>query len=384
MLLFAFLVRTNIQADTSWPTQEAGWKQITALPDNLEDYYFAFVHYDQTRDLMLGFGYGTTGKQGTEYKTMIYYTCVNPAEDKSRLWTIERMTGVSGYENKWAIRNASAPELVLTGNSNACFYRTMTETTPTQYSAVNLIYDADGYWLVQNGKLEGNNYLGPWNGGEFANGMEVALNKPNDGTRAGRFKLYAILRSEYRGNEKLSISSAGYATFAPAGNVTIPSDVTAYTVTVNNGNSTITLNQIPTGSVIGAGTGVLVAGDNKDYTFNGTTSDASTLPANDLLVAEKDKVADGTQYGLAQVNGKVGFFKIKSGTTMTEGKAYLQVNGVSGAKTTFFSLDGEVTGISTVEAAEVDNGAFYTLQGVKIAKPSKGLYIQRGKKVFVK
>ncbi len=201
MLLLAFVVKTNIQADTNLLTQEAGWMSITALPDNPENYYFAFV--DQTRDLMLGFGPGAEKKQGTEYKTMIYYTCVNPADNKSRLWTIERMNGVSGYESKWAIRNASAPHLVLTGNnSNACFYRTMTETTPTQYSAVNLIYDADGYWLVQNGKLEGNNYLGPWNGGEFANGMEVALNKPNDGTRAGRFKLYTILRSAYQENEK--------------------------------------------------------------------------------------------------------------------------------------------------------------------------------------
>ncbi len=201
MLFFAIVVKMNIWADTDLLTHEAGWSPVAELPANPEDYYFAFV--DQTRDLMLGFGPGSEKKQGTEYKTMIYYNCVNPADDKSRLWLLERMTSDSGFEHKWAIRNTSAPHLVLTGNSsNACFFRTISETEPTQYSAVNLIYNTDGYWLVQNGKVEGNNYLGPWNGGEFSNGMEVALNKANDGTRAGRFILYSILRSNYQEKEK--------------------------------------------------------------------------------------------------------------------------------------------------------------------------------------
>ncbi len=182
----------------------------------------------------------------------------------------------------------------------------------------------------------------------------------------------------------LSITSAGYATFAAAGNVTIPSDVTAYTVTVNDDNSTITLNEISSDAVIPAGTGVLVAGAEGEYTFAGTTADATELTNNDLKVAGESTVADGKQYGLAQVDGKVGFFKIKSGDTLKAGKAYLEVSEESAAKMSFFALDGETTGINAVETSKTADNAFYTLQGVRVAKPSKGLYIMGGKKVIVK
>ena len=182
----------------------------------------------------------------------------------------------------------------------------------------------------------------------------------------------------------LSITSAGYATFSPASNVTIPSDVTAYTVKVNDDNSTITLNEISSDAVIPAGTGVLVAGAEGEYTFAGTTADATELTNNDLKVAGESTVADGKQYGLAQVDGKVGFFKIKSGDTLTAGKAYLEVSEESAAKMSFFALDGETTGINAVETSKTADNAFYTLQGVRVAKPSKGLYIMGGKKVIVK
>ena len=130
--------------------------------------------------------------------------------------------------------------------------------------------------------------------------------------------------------------------------------------------------------------GVLVAGAAGEYTFEGTLADATELTDNDLKVADGTTVADGSQYGLAMPDGKVGFYKIKSGDTMAEGKAYLQVNSADAAKMSFFALDGETTGINAVEASKAADNAFYTLQGVRVAKPSKGLYIMGGKKVIVK
>ena len=43
-----------------------------------------------------------------------------------------------------------------------------------------------------------------------------------------------------------------------------------------------------------------------------------------------------------------------------------------------------VTGIEGVEAEKADDGAWYTIQGVRVDKPAKGLYIHNGKKVVVK
>ena len=45
--------------------------------------------------------------------------------------------------------------------------------------------------------------------------------------------------------------------------------------------------------------------------------------------------------------------------------------------------DGEATGIETVKNAQ-ESGAWYTIQGVRVAQPTKGLYIHNGKKVILK
>ena len=42
------------------------------------------------------------------------------------------------------------------------------------------------------------------------------------------------------------------------------------------------------------------------------------------------------------------------------------------------------TGIEGVEAEKADDGAWYTIQGVRVDKPAKGLYIHNGKKIVVK
>jgi hypothetical protein len=185
--------------------------------------------------------------------------------------------------------------------------------------------------------------------------------------------------------EALAITAAGYATFVPTSNVKIPAAVKAYTVKVNDDKATITLGEIAADAVVKGGTAILVEGAEGSYNFAETTATETTLTDNDLLAADGTEVADGTQYGLAQVEGKVGFFKIKSGDTLTKGKAYLKVSDESAAKMSFFSLNGgELTAISGIEAAKAANGEFYTLQGVRVAKPSKGLYICNGKKVIVK
>ena len=43
-----------------------------------------------------------------------------------------------------------------------------------------------------------------------------------------------------------------------------------------------------------------------------------------------------------------------------------------------------VTGIEGIEAAKADDGAWYTIQGVRVDKPAKGLYIHNGLKVVIK
>ena len=46
-------------------------------------------------------------------------------------------------------------------------------------------------------------------------------------------------------------------------------------------------------------------------------------------------------------------------------------------------FEGEATGIKTIDKVS-ESGALYNLNGARVAKPTKGLYIQDGKKVVIK
>lgn len=182
----------------------------------------------------------------------------------------------------------------------------------------------------------------------------------------------------------VSVSEAGYATYATKYNVEVPNyeNVKVMTVTVNEGNSTITLHEIPAKTVIPANTGILVKADQGNHNFVVTSDKGETLAYNDLKAATKDVTSvDDKFFALTKLGEKVGFALVANGVVIPAGKAYLEVPTSTPAK--FFSLDGEATGINSVKTAKAD-GAYYTLEGVKTTKPVKGLYIHNGKKIVVK
>ena len=46
--------------------------------------------------------------------------------------------------------------------------------------------------------------------------------------------------------------------------------------------------------------------------------------------------------------------------------------------------DNTTTGISVIPQTKPADDAYYTLQGVRVAAPTKGIYIHKGKKIIVK
>lgn len=183
--------------------------------------------------------------------------------------------------------------------------------------------------------------------------------------------------------ETVSVTEAGYATYATKYNVVVPKDenVKVMTVKVNDDKNSITLHNVAAGTLIPANTGILVKAAKGDYNFVVTSDEGTTLD-NDLKAATTDKTSNGTTYfALTKIGDKVGFALVENGVVIPAGKAYLEVPGKTQAK--FFGLDGEATGINSVKTAKAD-GAYYTLEGVKTTKPVKGLYIHNGKKIIVK
>lgn len=185
-------------------------------------------------------------------------------------------------------------------------------------------------------------------------------------------------------SQQIAISAAGYATAVTSNNVSIPDGVSAYTVSVNDGATVATLNELK--GTIPAGTAILVKGSEGSHEFPYSSDETAETSGNKLVAATTAVSATGTQYALSQIGGAVGFYQVKSGVEIPAGKAYLEVSPSTSAKTNFLTLDGETTGITSVSSDVNASGKVYNLQGQLVGRSlnevKKGMYIVEGKKVF--
>ncbi|MBQ7420972.1 MAG: chitobiase/beta-hexosaminidase C-terminal domain-containing protein, partial [Prevotella sp.] len=175
-----------------------------------------------------------------------------------------------------------------------------------------------------------------------------------------------------------NVTGAGYATFSSSATVDLSSveGLEAYAVKEFTAEKA-TLEKITT--AVPAHTGVVLKGAAGEYRLHVVAS--GTAPATNLLqpTSKKGSVnAAGTQYGLGQNNGKVGFMQVTSGTTIAANKAYLV--GDFGAKS-FVPFDETTDGITTVEAQQLNPQApMYNLAGQRVSATYKGVVIQNGRK----
>ncbi len=86
-----------------------------------------------------------------------------------------------------------------------------------------------------------------------------------------------------------------------------------------------------------------------------------------------------------QNGSKMGFYRAV-GSKVSAHKAYLDLSSVGGAGVNMVYLDynEETDGISDLKAPKSENGDVYSITGVKVQHPTKGLYIINGKKVIIK
>lgn len=120
----------------------------------------------------------------------------------------------------------------------------------------------------------------------------------------------------------------------------------------------------------------------------GETEDVS----NNMLVAVLEETnvaqtADGyTNYVFgSKSGGKEQFFKVRAdGMTVPANNAYLAIPEAQAKGIDVIGLNGDATGISTIENADMQNGEVYNLQGQKVNRAQKGVYIVNGKKIVKK
>ena len=165
--------------------------------------------------------------------------------------------------------------------------------------------------------------------------------------------------------------------------------IKAYTATgYNNITKTIWLTRV---MEVPAGTGLLVKGDPGTYKI--PHAEVQSYYVNMLVgnlgatisISETD--GDKTNYYLSGKDGS--FVSVNGSANIGTNKAYLQLptSVFAGTRSIGISYDDEdgTTSIRDLTPALSEgDGAWYTLQGQRVAKPGKGLYIRNGKKVVIK
>ena len=158
-----------------------------------------------------------------------------------------------------------------------------------------------------------------------------------------------------------------------------------------------------TGAIVPANTGVMVSAlEGGDYEVELSSESGNSvlgdenclLPSGDGITAEVMAAAAPsckyyrlTMHGANNQNpGTIGFWwgaEYGAAFALAANKAYLAVPSATGAPSMGLWIDDDTTGIQSIERTVTDN-QYYTLDGRRIAQPTKGLYIVNGRKVIVK
>lgn len=102
-----------------------------------------------------------------------------------------------------------------------------------------------------------------------------------------------------------------------------------------------------------------------NFDFVGTYAATTDIAAGDYFISDNE------------------LYKSTGATTIAGTRAYIKAK-TAGARLVNFSIDGVTTGIEGIKAADMENGNVYNLNGQRVEKAQKGLFIINGKKVVVK
>ena len=164
------------------------------------------------------------------------------------------------------------------------------------------------------------------------------------------------------------------------------SGVDAYTAAYDEAKGKVVLTRIADG-IVPAKTGVVLYSETKGEQDIPTTTTTNTIDVDNEMVGVtvQTPVAyhPDSKYNYILQEGK---FKKATGASLRANRAYLSTTynvSASGAPELDLVFGDETTGIQSIERTINDN-QYYTLDGRRVAQPTKGLYIVNGKKVVIK
>ena len=178
--------------------------------------------------------------------------------------------------------------------------------------------------------------------------------------------------------KQFSIPADEYATYVCEGNVQFPSEVQAHAVvSVDDGYVHLSepIAEVP------ADEPVLLMGAEGKYCYNPVAT-ASAPALNQLLVATKKILCDGSQYTLANGTDGIGFYQATNGSSIAKGQVYLSISGDEVKPFYGFAPD-DGTSIQLNPASFEGEGAIYNLAGQRVGR-KQGIVIVDTKKISVK
>lgn len=185
--------------------------------------------------------------------------------------------------------------------------------------------------------------------------------------------------------------TAEYGTISAPVALNIPEGIKAYTVTVDESREKALLEELTEG-VIPAETGVVICKTSSESVFNFTLAAEGYFDGTNNLEPiyhSKEIGTDVNAYILANINDVIGFYRLDPNSRTLSGfKAYLVLpTALNHIKS--LSIGEETTGIDhdALHSESLDQNnrekVYYDLQGRRVTRPTKGIYITNdGKKVI--
>lgn len=329
------------------------------------------------------------------------------AEDtKNSKWVAMSTSNINGDKSDYF----ESVDLVKVGDKyittgkldDILFYvNTVDGKTSIQNPADNKYVQATGAKKVSYTEKE---YLWSNNGEQLAAAqtahgtLQYNVGSPRFTTYASKIGQYATIVDKSNVYEGAEIALSGtdgthyFTTFSSDKAVEFV-DATVYTVGVNENK--LSLNEVK-GNQVPANTGVLVQSNETNAMYVYIES-APAIEGNLLRASVTEQTTTGADdtkeykyYMLSynKDNENLGFYwgeNDGAAFTSKAGRAYLAVektNEVAAVKG--FSLSDMETGISQVCGSAANNGVIYDLQGRRVERAVRGLYIMNGRKVMVK
>jgi len=214
-----------------------------------------------------------------------------------------------------------------------------------------------------------------------------------NGTNAVISKIELLTYASSYDAVAVTIGDDGIATFSSSKHLDFAgTGVTPYYASAVT-TGTVTLTSITT---TWSWQGYILKGSANTYTVPVTAEANAYYPSTNYLkqMANGGTVAASTgstfHYSFAKKtddDASIGFYKLTADHTLGAKKAYLEtetdITPTSGARVALIFDDGTITGITDLKHA-VNDGIFYNMNGMRVERPAKGLFIRNGKKIIIK